>query len=91
MFYKPATVEESFYVPSELAGSVSLPLGFCLKSQRQTIFSLPVTFSPPSPAPPFYSFLNLVTELTLQTQDQIECHHFAIIKFCLLCFVWQHW
>lgn len=46
MFYKPATVDESFYVPSELASSVSLPLGFGLKSQWQTIFSLPVTFSP---------------------------------------------
>lgn len=28
MFYKPATVDESFYVPSELVSSVSLSLGF---------------------------------------------------------------
>lgn len=38
---------------------------------------------------PFYSFLNLVTELTLQTQGKIECPHFATIKFCLLCLALQ--
>lgn len=44
MFYKPATVDESFYVPSELVGSVSLPLEFYFEFQWQ-FFSLPATFS----------------------------------------------
>lgn len=46
MCYKPATVDESFYVPSESAGSVSLPLGFFLNFSGKQVFSLLVTFSP---------------------------------------------
>lgn len=71
MFYKPATVDESFYVPSELAGSVSLPLGLSQISVANNFFFTCYFLSP------FYPFLNLVTELTLQTQGKI---HFATIK-----------
>lgn len=61
MFYKPATVDESFYVPSELVGSVSLPLGFYSQFQWQAIFFFTCYFL----FPYNNSFLNLVTELTL--------------------------
>lgn len=36
------------------------------------------------------AFLHLVTELTLQTQGNIECHRLSIIKFCQLCLAPHH-
>ena len=60
MFYNPATVDESFYVPSELVGSVSLPLEFYFEFQWQTIFFFTCNF-----LSLYNLFLNLVIDLTL--------------------------
>lgn len=80
MFYKPATVDESFLCAIWIGRLCLITSWVLFRISVANNFFFPCYF--PSPC---NSFINLVSELTLQTQDKIECHHFAVIKFHLLC------